>query len=279
MNRRLFLESAAIASATACLPSLFAAETKPPRFRKSLKWNMVRDKSGTLTESFAKLKECGFEGLEPNLKDVKDADKWLEASQAAGLPIDCVVASQLDQIIEGIDLCKRFGGDSILTVARYDMSKPFTENWNRSVETIRAAAPHAEQQGIKILVENVWATFLISALDMQRFIDEIAHPFVGVHFDVGNVMRWGVPEHWVEVLGNRIGKLDIKEYSLPKAMQEGMAKGFDTPLGEGSIKWDAVRAELSKIGMTGWAAAEMKGGDWNYLADVAQRMDKVLGNV
>ena len=37
--------------------------------------------------------------------------------------------------------------------------------------------------------------------------------------------------------------------------------------------------ELAKIGLTGWAAAEMKSGDWDYLADVAQRMDKVLGNV
>jgi sugar phosphate isomerase/epimerase len=62
-------------------------------------------------------------------------------------------------------------------------------------------------------------------------------------------------------------------------MQEGMGKGFDTPLGEGSIKWNRVREELAKIPMTGWAAAEMKGGDWDYLADVAQRMDKVLGNV
>ncbi len=255
-----------------------AADEKP-RFRKSLKWNMVQDKSGTLVESFTKLKECGFEGLEPNLKEVTEPDKWLDASKSTGLQIDCIVASQLDQIGAGIDLCNQLGGDSILTVARYDTSKPFAENWKHSVETIRAAAPHAEQQGIKILVENVWATFLISGLDMQRFIDEIEHPFVGVHFDVGNVMRWGVPEHWVEILGDRIGKLDIKEYSLPKAMQEGMAKGFNTPLGEGSIKWDAVRTELAKIGMTGWAAAEMKGGDWSYLADVAQRMDKVLGNV
>jgi hypothetical protein len=33
---------------------------------------------------------------------------------------------------------------------------------------------------------------------------------------------------------------------------------------------------LAKINFTGWAAAEMRGGDWAYLADVAKRMDKVL---
>jgi hypothetical protein len=35
--------------------------------------------------------------------------------------------------------------------------------------------------------------------------------------------------------------------------------------------------ELAKIDFTGWAAAEVAAGDWDYLADVARRMDKVLG--
>ena len=87
---------------------------------------------------------------------------------------------------------------------------------------------------------------------------------------------WGVAEHWAQVLGKRSQKLDIKEYDLKKAMNEGMGKGFDVPLGEGSIDWAAVRAELAKIEFTGWAAAEVAAGDWDYLADVATRMDRVL---
>ena len=38
----------------------------------------------------------------------------------------------------------------------------------------------------------------------------------------------------------------------------------------------AFRAELAKADFTGWAAAEVKAGDWAYLADVAKRMDRVL---
>jgi hypothetical protein len=34
--------------------------------------------------------------------------------------------------------------------------------------------------------------------------------------------------------------------------------------------------ELEKISFTGWAAAEVASGDWDYLADVAARMDRVL---
>ena len=59
-------------------------------------------------------------------------------------------------------------------------------------------------------------------------------------------------------------------------MASGMRKAFDTPLGEGSINWPAVREELAAIDYTGWAAAEVKAGDWDYLADVSRRMDKIL---
>jgi sugar phosphate isomerase/epimerase len=55
-----------------------------------------------------------------------------------------------------------------------------------------------------------------------------------------------------------------------------MRKGFDKPLGKGSIHWPAVRTELAKLNYTGRAAAEVKAGDWDYLADVAKRMDRVL---
>jgi hexulose-6-phosphate isomerase len=141
---------------------------------------------------------------------------------------------------------------------------------------MKEAAPVAEKLGVRLLIENVWNTFTISAFDMARLVDDIGSPWVGVHLDIGNQMRWGVAEHWVEVLGKRTGKLDVKEYNLDKAMKEGMRKAFDTPLGEGSIRWAAVRAELAKINFTGWAAAEVKAGDWPYLADVARRMDQVL---
>jgi hexulose-6-phosphate isomerase len=179
--------------------------------------------------------------------------------------------------VETIDILKKLGGDSILSTVPVDEKKSFSANWNEAVAAFKAAAPHAEKQGIKILIENVWQSFLISALDMQRFVDEVGHPFVGVHYDVGNVMRWGVAEHWVQVLGKRIGKLDIKEYSVDVAMTTGLRAGFKTPVGEGSVNWLAVRAELEKLEFSGWAAAEVPAGDWDYLADVSRRMDKVLG--
>jgi hexulose-6-phosphate isomerase len=280
MNRRCFLQMTGLALGASAfrLAPPAAAGQFTGKIHKSLKWGMVQQaaRGMSLTDAFRKLRECGFEGVEPRVAEVKDAAEWIAASKASGLIIDGTVGADAANLEGGVDLTRQLGGDSMLVVARYDQKQSLAKNWSYWRDLLKSAAPHAERQRIKLLVENVWATFLISPFDMARFIDEIGSPWVQVHFDIGNMMRWGVAEHWAEVLGQRSQKLDVKEYDLKKAMNEGMAKGFDVPLGEGSINWPAVRAELAKINFTGWAAAEVKGGDWDYLAAVAQRMDRVL---
>lgn len=282
MNRRAFLHSTSalgIAALTS-VTDVNAGQFKG-RIRKSLKWGMAQKtaKDMPLVDAFKKLRACGFEGIEPSLLgqvSEQNADEWIDASKQSGLTIDGTVGGRCEGLEAGLDLTKKLGGDSMLVVLAYPQDQPIEKTWSESVARMKAAAPHAEKQGVRILIENVWATFLISAYDMARFIDEVGSPWVQVHLDIGNQMRWGIAEHWVEVLGKRSGKLDVKEYDLTKAMNEGMRKGFDTPLGEGSINWPAVRTELAKINYTGWAAAEVKAGDWDYLTDVAKRMDKVL---
>lgn len=279
MNRRSFLHSAAAVAALSAAPGFAGQFTG--EIRKSLKWSMAQKaaKDLSLTAAFKKLRECGYDGVEPSLLGhvtAQNADEWIAASKDSGLIIDGTVGGRSEGLEAGIDLTKQLGGDSMLVVLGYEKEKPIQQTWDEAVTRMKASAVHAEQQQIRILIENVWNTFLISAFDMARFIDEVGSPWVQVHFDIGNMMRWGIAEHWAQVLGKRSLKLDVKEYDLDKAMNEGMRKGFDTPLGEGSINWPAVRAELAKLNFTGWAAAEVKAGDWDYLADVAKRMDRVL---
>lgn len=282
MNRRHFLQSTAAFGAAALSPATtVCAGQFTGKIRKSLKWSMAQKaaKDMSLTEAFKKLRSCGYDGVEPSLLGHvtgQNADEWIAASKESGLIIDGTVGGRSEGLEAGIDLTKKLGGDSMLVVLAYPQEQPIQQTWDEAVARMKAAAPHAEKQSIKVLIENVWNTFLISAYDMARFIDEVGSPWVQVHFDIGNMMRWGVAEHWAQVLGKRSLKLDVKEYDLAKAMGEGMRKGFDTPLGEGSINWPAVREALAKIQYTGWAAAEVKAGDWDYLADVAKRMDKVL---
>ncbi|MFN7562555.1 MAG: sugar phosphate isomerase/epimerase family protein [Prosthecobacter sp.] len=278
MKRRdLFLCAAAAALVSPARGGQFSG-----KIRKSLKWSMAEKaaKGMPLVEAFKKLRECGFEGVEPSLLfghvTLENAAEWAVAGKEAGLVIDGTVGGRAETLEKGLEITKKLGGDSMLVVLAYPEDKPIQQTWREAVARMKEAAPVAEKLGVRLLIENVWNTFTISAFDMARLVDDIGSPWVGVHLDIGNQMRWGVAEHWVEVLGKRTGKLDVKEYNLDKAMKEGMRKAFDTPLGEGSIRWAAVRAELAKINFTGWAAAEVKAGDWPYLADVARRMDQVL---
>lgn len=277
MNRRTLLFSAAALAVTPARAGQFTG-----KIRKSLKWSMAEKaaKGMPLAGAFKKLRECGFEGVEPSLLSrhvtLENAAEWAAAAKEAGLIIDGTVGGRAAGLEEGLEITKRLGGDSMLVVLEYPQDKPLQQTWREAVARMKEAAPEAEKRGVRMLIENVWNTFTISAFDMARLIDDIGSPWVGVHLDIGNQMRWGVAEHWVEVLGKRSGKLDVKEYDLDKALAEGLRKGFDKPLGEGTINWTAVRAELAKINFTGWAAAEVKAGDWDYLTDVARRMDKVL---
>jgi hexulose-6-phosphate isomerase len=280
MQRRQFLQTSGLLAAGYMVGPALASAAGPltGKIRKSLKWSMVQDRSLSLPETLAKIKTLGYEGIEPRFREVEPeaVDAWKKARDESGLIIDGLVAVPFDQLREGVDRIKELGGSSLLLVVRYDEKKPYKDNWQETQAAIKDAAPYAEKQGIQFLIENVWASFLISPLDMKTYVDEIDSPAVGVHFDIGNVIRWGVAEHWIEVLGSRIKKLDLKEFDLKVAMNEGLRKGFGMPMGTGSVNWKAVREELVKLKFSGWAAAEVPGGDFTRLADVSKQMDEVF---
>ena len=113
-------------------------------------------------------------------------------------------------------------------------------------------------------------------MEAARFVDEINHPLVGWYFDVGNILRYGWPEHWIETLGKRIMKVDIKEFSRKKQQDEGLWKGFDVELMDGDCNWPVVNKALAKIGYSGWGSAEVPGGDRKRLQVISERMDSVF---
>lgn len=276
-NRRTFLQQA-IAGAVAC--SHLAQQTVHAgqftgKIQKAVKYHMITEDLSVM-DKFKLLHDLGFDGVEPRTRDKSDRKLLLKASEATGVKIHGVINSSNPDIKSAIDLAKYFGATSVLVVVPIDARGSYLANYKERQEIIRRAVPHAEKHGIKILVENVWASFLIEPLSMARFVDELDSPMVGVYFDVGNNIRWGYAAHWIEVLGQRIGKLDIKEYSRKLQNQEGLRAGFNVEIGEGSVNWKRVREELAKIDFEGWATAEVRGGDRKRLADIAARMDNVL---
>ena len=80
------------------------------------------------------------------------------------------------------------------------------------------------------------------------------------------------------VLGRRIIKLDIKEFSRKKSDDEGLRRGFRVKLLEGDCDWPAVMAALREINYTGWGTAEIPGGERDRLQEIAERMDRIFAS-
>jgi L-ribulose-5-phosphate 3-epimerase len=279
MNRREFMMTTGIAAASSVLMS--AATTAHAgeftgKIKKAVKYGMIKD-GKTPLEKLQLLKDLGYDGVEPNFGEV-DMAELAKASEATGMPVHGIVKGwSFDDINVCLDQAKAIGATTVLIVAgKVDENMPYEQNYIETQEKMKRAGEHAAKTEINLLVENVWNNFLLTPLEMVRYLDEIDNPWVGAYFDVGNVVRYGWPEHWIPVLGKRIKKLDIKEYSTKKLNDEGLWKGFDVEIGEGTIDWAAVRRELKAIEYTGFATAEVGGGDKKRLADIAARMDKVL---
>ena len=296
MQRRNFIKNTALfaAATTIGVPSMTEPKALKPKIKKSLKIEMVKE-GNTIMDKFRLLKELGYDGVELSSPHKFDHREILEAKQKTGLEIPGVVNSQhwklplshpdpairkqcSDSVIESLNDCKMYGGTTVLLVAGVVNEKiSYADAYKRTQEEIKKLLPHAEKTGIKIAIENVWNNFLISPIEAARYVDEINHPLLGWYFDIGNILRYGWPEHWIETLDKRIMKLDVKEYSRKKQNDEGLWKGFDVELMEGDNNWPVIIESLEKIGYNGWASAEVPGGDRERLKVIIDRMNKIFG--
>jgi len=278
IGRRNFLQgSVAAAFGLSTLPALAAAKPDVKRIKKAVKYHMITEKLSVL-DKFKLLADLGYDGTEIHVTTKVDRNEVRQAIEATGVQVHGFLNSSKHDLTGAIDNAKFYGASSVLVVAgRVDKNNSYDKVYAEQQKRLRVALPYAEKQGIKLLIENVWNNFLLSPLEMARFLDELESPAIGAYFDVGNVVRFGWPDQWIKILGKRIGKLDIKEYSRKIQMNEGLRKGFQVEIGEGDCDWPAVRKALNQIGyIDGWATAEVRGGDRKRLADIAERMDHVL---
>jgi hexulose-6-phosphate isomerase len=296
MQRREFLKKGAgVLTLAALAPfNVTAAESAAAKrpIRKAIMWGTVGVK-GSVAEKMKAVKEAGFEGVE--MDSHMNQDEVVRARDDTGLIIPSVCGAKhwnkplsdpdpavreegLEALKQTLRDAKRYGASSVLLVpAVVNKKVSYNDAYTRSQAEIRKAIPLAEELGVKIAVENVWNHFLLSPLEAARYVDEFNSPAVGWHFDVGNVINYGWPEQWVRILGKRIQKLHIKEFSRTRRDKEGLWKGFEVPLLEGDDDWPAVMKALDDVGYSGWAMTEQSGGDTPAgLVDLATRLGKIL---
>jgi hexulose-6-phosphate isomerase len=288
-TRREFLKTTAVGLAgTLTLPAL-AAEKKRP-IKKALMLQTLGFKGNTL-ERFKALKAAGFEGVEP--LSHMDQDEVMKALDESGLKCASVCCNThwakplsdpnpatretgLEGLKQALKDAKRWGASSVLLVpgvARNGVT--YEQCFERSVAEVKKALPLAEELGVKIAVENVWNEFITEPKQAIDYMDALNSPMVGWHFDIGNVIRYAAPETWIPVLGKRILKLHIKEFSKAKDKQ------FRVKFFEGDNNWPAIMAALDKVGYNGWGISEQPGDqtkDPESLKAFAQDMDRIFAS-
>lgn len=271
-------------------PAPVVAAPKDRRLLKTLKIGMVQV-PGSLSDKFKAVREIGFDGIELNSPGV-GIEETTQAIAASGLPVDGTVCSThwkirhtsadpavraqaLQDLKEAIRQTHAVGGHSVLLVPGHGQDGDEAEIWDRSIENIRQALPLAAELGVFIAIENVWNHFLYdhdgpadqSAEKLRDYVDAFRSPWMGVQFDIGNHQKYGDPAEWIRTLDKRIVKLDVKDWN---------AESGWVSIGQGEVNWADVRKALAEIRYTGWAAAEVKGGDREQLQTINQQMNEVF---
>jgi hexulose-6-phosphate isomerase len=239
--------------------------------KKGYMLNTFPGKDLPLLDKFKMLKEAGFDGVEP--PSHLSQEEILKAQDATGLEIPSVSCGQQSRPLSQPDPAKRaaavagieqalrdakaYGASSILVVpGGISAEISYADAYRRNQEELRKVLPLAESLGVKLAFENVWNHFLLSPLEAARFVDEFNSPAVGWHFDVGNVIYLGWPEQWIRIVGRRILKLHIKEFSRTKMKERGLRAGFAVEFLEGDNDWPTVMKAVDEIGYSGWGIVE-----------------------
>ena len=136
-----------------------------------------------------------------------------------------------------------------------------------ALESCKELAPVAEELKVAIGIENVWNKLFLSPLEMRDFLDEIDSPYVGQYFDIGNVVIFGYPEQWINILGSRIKKIHLKDFKR---------EGYQWPLlMEGDVNWSLVMKAIRDTGYDDFLISEV-GGDAEVHKNTSETIDKIL---
>ncbi len=301
MNRKNFIRTASLITGasvmSAPLMTAKAAQKSPAgkvTLKKGLGFGMIKEDL-SLVDKFKLVKDLGFDGVELNSPVDFNISEVLSAKEKSGIELPSVVNKDhwqkplsdpdpqvreecIKSVAKSLEEVKAFGGDTVLVVPGVvNENVSYEQAYITALDSFRKLIPYAEKTGMQIAVENVWNNFLLSPLEAKRFVDEINHPLIGWYFDIGNILRYGWPEHWIKTLNNRIMKLHIKEFSRKIMNEEGLRKGFGVELLEGDNNWPVVMQSIREINHKGgWLTAEVGGGDRNRLKDISERMDRII---
>jgi len=269
------------------------------------RWGFVEK---NVRDCIKRAKKTGFEGIELNLEaegEITLASKekeLLEIKKFAadtGLEISSIIAALLwkypltsgdktiakkgkDVVKKSVEIASILQADTVLVIPGVVGSVllapteiyPYDAVYKKSQEVLKELASFAREHQVYLGVENVWNKFLLSPTEMKNFIDEINEEYVQAYFDVGNVLLYGYPEHWIRILGKRIKKVHFKDFRTAVGTLDGFVG-----LLHGDVNWKEVMAAFKEIGYDGYAIAEYipyKFHPEQLPIDISNAMDKIF---
>ena len=262
--------------------------------------------------SFSLARECGFDGVEVGISDkgllrLDSSEKALydfkKKADEYGMPLyslvydfcwnkslsasDPKVRKECEEIvIRQLEIASILGCDTILVLPGMVKNPgdpasevvPYDVAYDRAFDSICRLSEHAEKVNVNLAIENVGNKLLLSPLETRDFIDKVNSPKVKAYFDVGNVMRFGYAEHWIDILGDRIAKVHFKDSKM-----EAKGAMSATDILEGETNYPAVMAALRRAGYDDWVTAEIfppAGRDHKeFLIKNSKAMDKIINEM
>lgn len=241
------------------------------------------DEAVDLREAFEQVAKAGYTGVElvlgntgairpdttePTLLGIRDMARSLgltiisvgannvwEHNLAGEDPAQRTLAAE--NIKRQISFAHTLGADLALVVPGW-VATPFSPGqvqydraYHNAQTELEALAPFARAAGVSIAIENVWNQFLLSPLEMARFLDEIGSTHVGAYFDIGNIIYIGKPEQWIRILNERIKRLQFCD-----CRADGCGLNMFVDFFEGDVDFAEVMKAVGEIGYDDWAVVE-----------------------
>lgn len=226
-------------------------------------------------EALATAGQLGFDGVELIVREAETLAHWLTDGGAAqvaawcrhsrcavsslslgpfrlvnfGLPDADARRAGVALVSDSLRACRRLGGSAVL-VPHFDRERIDigAEEEQRFVEELRRCVPAAEETGVAIALE-----MSCSAAQLQRIVQTVGSPLVGVYQDLANALIYGHdPVDMLRRLDGAVVMVHVKDTA---------PDGGNVMLGEGRVDWDGCRAALRAIGYDGWYVLETPPGD------------------
>jgi L-ribulose-5-phosphate 3-epimerase len=234
----------------------------------------------TMETSGAELAEIRALSEKYSLPVVSISTSLYEGGARLGSRDPARVKAGQDLLRKQLVCAKALGAGGILVVpGGISPDCSIREAYENSLASLKPLIPEIEAAAINVGVENVWNGFFMSPFDMCRFIDELNCKYIGAYYDVGNVIAFSWSEYWIDLLGERIKNIHVKDYKRNGHINNG---GVWADLLKGDVNWAKVVPALRNAGFDGYLTAEVGKSNasqsWDdFYAEVAAAVGTICG--